>query len=156
MATNFLSDLFGAKTRLYKSTQDLQSGEGVFNHLLVNRFLDAVALSFQATHNCGSDFVPAEAFLAAVRKQLKAIGNHKDDRYQYKADGIVKMAAFRDIELLLVETSGPFADTDKTKANFGHHKGTFGALAMLKTIADEFNYAELVVFLTNPLTPLSL
>lgn len=56
------------------------------------------------------------------------------------------MNIIRNLEILLVETSGPFANTDKTKSNFDHHKGTFGTLAKLKTIADESNYADIDVF----------
>ncbi|CAO3657461.1 unnamed protein product [Mucor hiemalis] len=108
--------------------------------------MDSVALSIQSTHNCGSDFIPGEAYLCAIKKQLKGIVNYKGDRFQYKADGIIKMMNIRNLEILLVETSGPFANTDKTKSNFDYHKGTFATLAMLKTIADEFNYADIDVF----------
>ncbi|ORE07283.1 hypothetical protein BCV72DRAFT_205841 [Rhizopus microsporus var. microsporus] len=33
-----------------------------------------------------------------------------------------------------------------TKINFNHHKDMFGALAMLKTIADEIKYTSLDYF----------
>jgi hypothetical protein len=56
------------------------------------------------------------------------------------------MISIRYLELLLVETSCSYANIDKTKPNFDHHKGTSGALAMLKTIADEFNYALIDIF----------
>jgi hypothetical protein len=49
------------------------------------------------------------------------------------------MVNIRNLELLLVETFGHYGNTDKTKAKSDHHKGTSGTLAMLKTIADEFN-----------------
>lgn len=145
-AVDFLNDIFLSALRLYKSKQDLTSSESVFNHLLIYRFMDSVALSIQNKHDCGSDFIPGEAYLSALKKQLKDIGNYKDDWFQYKADGIIKMISIRDLELLLVETSGPYANIDKTKSNFDHHKGTFGTLAMLKTIADEFNYAQIDIF----------
>jgi hypothetical protein len=124
----------------------LDSSESVFNHLLVYRFMDAVALSIQNKHDCESDFVPDEAYLSAIKKQLKDIGNYKDDRFQYKADGIIKIIGIRSLEILLIETSGSYANNDKTKINFDHHKGTFGALAMLKSIADERSYAQIDVF----------
>ncbi|KAI9476597.1 MAG: hypothetical protein EXX96DRAFT_652202 [Benjaminiella poitrasii] len=119
---------------LDSTKQDLTSCESVFNHLLVYRFIDSVALSIQNKHDCGSDFIPGEAYLSA------------DDRSQYKADGIIKMINIRDTEILLVETSGSYAKMDKTKSNFDHHKGTFGALAILKTTADEFNCAQIAIF----------
>ncbi|KAI8975323.1 hypothetical protein BDF20DRAFT_599579 [Mycotypha africana] len=104
--------------------------------------MDSVALSIQNKHDCGGDFIPGEACLSAVKKQLKDSGHLKDDRFQYNADGIIKLINVRNLELLLVETSGSYAKIDKAKSNFDHHKGTFGTLAMLKTIADEYNHAE--------------
>ncbi|KAI9027405.1 hypothetical protein CLU79DRAFT_885243 [Phycomyces nitens] len=145
-AVDFLSDIFLSILRLYKSKQDLTSNESVFSHLLVYRFMDSVAISIQNNHDCGSDFIPREVYLSVVKKRLRDIGSYKGDRFQYKADGIIKMINIRGLELLLVETSGPYGSIDKTKSNFDHHKWTFGTLAMLKTIADEFNYAEISVF----------
>ncbi|KAG1466472.1 hypothetical protein G6F56_004682 [Rhizopus delemar] len=78
-AVDFLNDIFLSALRLYKSKQDLTSSESVFNHLLIYRFMDSVALSIQNKHDCGSDFIPGEAYLSAVKKQLKDIGNYKDD-----------------------------------------------------------------------------
>jgi hypothetical protein len=49
-------------------------------------------------------------------------------------------------ELLLLETSGHFSDTDKTKSKLDHHKGMFGILAMLKYIVDNFPFGSVETF----------
>ncbi|KAI7906349.1 uncharacterized protein BX663DRAFT_529133 [Cokeromyces recurvatus] len=50
-----------------------------------------------------------------------------DDRNMYKADGVIR------IDILFLETSHHFVSTDQRKSKIDHHKGLFGALAMLKT-----------------------
>ncbi|KAG1164837.1 hypothetical protein G6F46_002321 [Rhizopus delemar] len=54
----------------------------------------------------------------------------------------------KEIEILLLETSGSFNNKDKVKINFDHHKGMFGSLAILKTIADEFYFTSADTFKT--------
>lgn len=71
-----------------------------------------------------------------------------DDKSQYKADGIIKLFKMKEIEILLLETSGSFNNKDKVKINFDHHKGMFGSLAILKTIADEFYFTSADTFKT--------
>jgi hypothetical protein len=65
---------------------------------------------------------------------LKELGLQVDDKSQYKADGIIKLFKMKEIEVLFLETSGFFGNKGKVKINFDHHKGTFGSLAILKTI----------------------
>jgi hypothetical protein len=48
----------------------------------------------------------------------------------------------KELEILLLETSGSFGNTDMAKINFDHHKGTFGCLAMIKLIVDEYYCAS--------------
>lgn len=67
-----------------------------------------------------------------------------DDRNMYKADGLIRMY----LEILLLETSHHFGSTDHRKSKFDHHKGLFGSLSVLKTIADEYQYASLQTFKT--------
>jgi hypothetical protein len=43
----------------------------------------------------------------------------------------------KELELLVLETSSNFIWKEKPKVSFDHYKGLFGALAMLKRIADE-------------------
>jgi hypothetical protein len=52
----------------------------------------------------------------------------------------------REIEVLLLETSGSSGNNDKVKINFDHHKGVSDALAMLKCISDEFAYGSVKKF----------
>lgn len=71
---------------------------------------------------------------------------HKDDRNHYNADGIVRLAGLNDLEVSLLGTSGELRNEDKIKINFDHHKGSFGALAMLKTLADTYKYGTVEDF----------
>lgn len=76
-----------------------------------------------------------------MTKQLKTLGHFVDDKSQYTSDSLFKLFGLKDIELLLVEVSGCF--NNKVKLNFDYHKGMFGALAMIKSIADKYEYASI-------------
>lgn len=69
-----------------------------------------------------------------------------DEKSCYKTDGLIKVFGFKKLELLVLETSGPYENTDRVKLKFDHHKGMFGMLAMLKTIADEYHFASVENF----------
>ncbi|KAG1443354.1 hypothetical protein G6F56_010698 [Rhizopus delemar] len=81
-----------------------------------------------------------------MSRQLKAVNLYVDDKNQYKSDGLVKLFGLNKLELLLLETSGSFSNKDKNKGKLDHHKGVYGALAMLKCIADDYQYATLKTF----------
>ncbi|EIE81514.1 hypothetical protein RO3G_06219 [Rhizopus delemar RA 99-880] len=61
-------------------------------------------------------------------------------------DGLIKLYDLKQLEILLLGTSGSFGNTDMVKIYFDHHKGTFRCLAMLKVLADEFFYASEEIF----------
>lgn len=69
-----------------------------------------------------------------------------DDRTKHKADGLIRMYGYKRLEILLLETSSYFGSTDQPKSKFDHHKSLFGTLAMLKTIADDYQYGALATF----------
>ncbi|KAG1047364.1 hypothetical protein G6F43_010184 [Rhizopus delemar] len=79
-----------------------------------------------------------------MTKQLKTLGHFVDDKSQYTSDSLFKLFGLKDIELLLVEVSGCF--NNKVKLNFDYHKGMFGALEMIKSIADKYEYASIDQF----------
>lgn len=81
-----------------------------------------------------------------MKRQLKTYNLYIDDKSQYKSDGLIKLFGLKERELLLLETSGCFINKDKSKTNFDHHKGVFGALAMLKCIADDYTFASIEKF----------
>ncbi|CEG71361.1 hypothetical protein RMATCC62417_07106 [Rhizopus microsporus] len=81
-----------------------------------------------------------------MSKQLKLSGQQEDDRNCYKADGVFRLLKLCNIEVLLLEASGAYGSTDKTKKPFDHHKGMFGMLPMLKSTLDEFRYASVEIF----------
>ncbi|KAI7871210.1 hypothetical protein BDF14DRAFT_1719393 [Spinellus fusiger] len=64
----------------------------------------------------------------------------------YKADDLIKLHKLKQIEVLLLETSSHFRSDDGVKSSFDYHKGLFGVLAMLKTVADEFYLGSEKVF----------
>ncbi|KAG2235991.1 hypothetical protein BDF21DRAFT_490048 [Thamnidium elegans] len=118
------------------------SKRSTFNSLLIYPFLEAVTIG-TTLNQYGAEFKVDECALKSMSKQLKELKIEEDDKSQYKADGIIKLFKMKEIEVLLLETSGSFDHKDRIKINFEHHKGMFGSLAILKTIADEFNYASL-------------
>lgn len=78
--------------------------------------------------------------------QLRESCGVVDEKSQYKSDGLLKLYEYKDLEILLLETSGLFNNTDKVEVNFDHHKGFYGILAMLKNIADEYSFASVDSF----------
>jgi hypothetical protein len=69
-----------------------------------------------------------------------------DESTLYKADGIMSLYGFNRLEVLLLETSGHFDSSDNSKSSFDHHKGLFGALSMIKAIADNYSFGSLETF----------
>lgn len=87
-----------------------------------------------------------QPYLKSMSRQLKTFNLSIDDKNQYKSDGLIKLFGFKELELLLLETSGCLINKDKNKINFDHHKGMFGTLAMLKCIADDYAFASIEHF----------
>lgn len=105
--------------------------------------------------NSKAEFQSGQPRLDSMSKQLKAINIFVDERYCYKTDGLIKLFGLKKLELLVLETSGHFNNTDRVKLNFDHHKGIYGMLSMLKCIADDYCFgsveklAEVKVFFLN-------
>ncbi|KAI8144736.1 hypothetical protein BJV82DRAFT_57723 [Fennellomyces sp. T-0311] len=81
--------------------------------------------------------------------QLQESNALQDDRSMYKADGILRCKDPKNghnMELALLETSKAYDAASPTKFNYDFHKGMYGSVAMLKTIADRFRYASFKVF----------
>lgn len=85
-----------------------------------------------------SYFFPGEEELQAMTKRLSRMTREIDHRKHYKADGVIRNSKFKGLEVLLVETAGPFGKTDNRKTSFDNVKGMFALLSMLKTIADQY------------------
>ncbi|CEG82389.1 hypothetical protein RMATCC62417_16464 [Rhizopus microsporus] len=139
---DFLEAIFRAYHDIYSCKQDIEDGEATFNDLLIVPFLKAIANVIAKETSSGAEFKVGEAPLIAMKKQLK----NDDDVNLYRAYSIIKLYSLRELEILLLETSCHFGSKDKTKASFDHHKGLFGALSMLKFIADEFYLGTIEVF----------
>lgn len=96
--------------------------------------------------SCKIDFKPGEATLEAMKYQVKATRICKDENYQYKADGLIKLYGIKKLEILLMETSSFFGSKDRCKHSSDHHKGVYGVVAMLKTIGDSFEFGTISTF----------
>ncbi|KAG1445994.1 hypothetical protein G6F46_010677 [Rhizopus delemar] len=144
-AFDFLEDIFRATYKAYSSHQDIGSSEAVFNQLFVYPYLEVVAKSVK-DYKCKADFIHGGAYLDSKTKRLKSLGCYINDKCQYKSDGLIKLYGTKKLKILLFETSGSLNNTDNVKINFDHHKGTFGSLALLKCIADEFFFASVEKF----------
>ncbi|EIE84365.1 hypothetical protein RO3G_09075 [Rhizopus delemar RA 99-880] len=144
---SFLENIFRGTYRLHTSNVDLKHGESTFNSLLLYPFIEAVA-DFVSENMAWSKagFRNGEAPLVSMHKQLENTELYQNDNYNYFAYGIIKLYGLKKIEVLLLETSGSFGNTDKSKISYDHHKGLFGALVMLKNIADEFPLASMKAF----------
>lgn len=72
--------------------------------------------------------------LESMSKQLEANGIFVDEKSCYKSDGLMKLFGFKKLEMLVLETSGHFGNTDRVKLKFDHHKGVLGMLTILKSV----------------------
>lgn len=79
-------------------------------------------------------------------ERLQAGRENLGDDVVYFADGVVRAPEFSNLEIMLLETSNALdACTDRKKA-VDFHKEFYGAVAMLKTIADTHKAADLDLF----------
>lgn len=109
-------------------------------------FLKAVAVAVAAEFGAAkTDFCYSEVCLEATSTQLKALNRMIDGRNKYNADRLIRMHGYKNLEILLPETSSYFGCSDQSKSKFDHHKGLFGSLAIVK-IADEYQYTSITTF----------
>ncbi|OBZ89004.1 hypothetical protein A0J61_02955 [Choanephora cucurbitarum] len=73
--------------------------------------------------------------------------SQNDEKSQCKTDGSIQVSDLKSLELLLIQISSCFGNTDKTNLNFDHHKGMFGAFSVLKCISDDFSFASVEDFI---------
>ncbi|KAI8327842.1 hypothetical protein EDC96DRAFT_531244 [Choanephora cucurbitarum] len=147
IAMKFVQGIFNASYNLYKTKQNIKEFESIFNDLYIYPYLKITANAlFETREKSQSEFTVGEIPLKAMSTQLDSAGLYRDDAGQYKADGIITLYGIHRLEILLLETSSHFGCTDRSKISFDHHKGLFGALSMLKTIADTFYFASIEQF----------
>jgi hypothetical protein len=88
-----------------------------------------------------------KAPLQAMFNQLKHLEFYNEESRCYLANGIIKLYGMQNTNVLLLETSGCFGNTDRSKISFDRHKGLYGALfSMTKSIADKFCKATMLIF----------
>ncbi|KAI7858097.1 hypothetical protein BDC45DRAFT_434229 [Circinella umbellata] len=122
---------------IYQAEADLSHSETMMNELITRPSLK-FALCAISGDTRGLGFFPREEQLLSMTKQLKNNNTQYDERLCYKSDA----KTGGNMELVLLETSNSYDDTTNKKVNFDFHKGMFGTVAMLKTIADKYNYAS--------------
>jgi hypothetical protein len=86
-------------------------------------------------------FFPGEIKLNCASKTVKGEG--------FKADGIIRATEFA-LELLILETSGAFDNTDRNKFAFDHVKGSCCMKMMLSALANRFRHASYETFSQVP------
>lgn len=128
---------------IYKAKADLTHSEIKLNTCVIWPAMKASINAIDTNHHL--HFYPGEERLISMERQLKAAGH--DEQVCYKADGIIKAMLERsELEILILETSNALDATTPTKRAFDFHKAMFGAVAMLKSIADRYKYADFSVF----------
>ncbi|KAG1468825.1 hypothetical protein G6F56_003613 [Rhizopus delemar] len=141
----FLEEFLIQVVKGYEAPYDYDSNEDAFNQAFVWPYLDLIGKTLNS-NNCKGYFVQGQPCLVSMGRQLKATSAIVDETLQYKSDGLIKLFGLKNLELLLLETSGHFSNTDKVKIKLDHHKGMYGILAMLKCIADDFPFASVEAF----------
>ncbi|CAO3692118.1 unnamed protein product [Rhizopus stolonifer] len=143
----FIENIFQAIYNFHTMFKDIHDGETELNNLFLFPLLKAVALTVAAELGAvKTDFCYGEVCLEAMSTQLKALDMMVNGRYKYNADGLIRMYGYKNLEILLPETSSYSGCGDQSKSKFDQHKDFFGSLAMIKTIADEYQYASISTF----------
>lgn len=62
------------------------------------------------------------------------------------AKQMIKLFGLKKLEVLLLETSSHFSNSDNIKIKLDHHKGMHDILALLKGIVDEFSFTSVEKF----------
>jgi hypothetical protein len=70
-----------------------------------------------------SYFVPGEEEFAVMTAQLKKMGLKEDKRKIYKANGVMRLAEYSDLEVLVLEIAGAFDHGDQAKITLDNFKG---------------------------------
>ncbi|OBZ82694.1 hypothetical protein A0J61_09256 [Choanephora cucurbitarum] len=138
----FLNDFFLATYHMYQSLATPFHSESVFTYCLILPYLEMIAFHLSEIGDLKAACLPGEETLLSMSKCLK----EKNGHFVYLADGVLRLQNLHDVELLLLEVSGTFLNTDMSKINFDHHKGMFGTLSMLKNIAKQFKYGDIKLF----------
>lgn len=115
-----------AKHIFSKDGNHVDDSEIIYNHRLIWPCLESVTDAM--TTDTLARFSPGEVNLQSF--------NTLDDNY--KADGILK---FDTIEVLLLETSGPYNCNDEPRSAYDHIKCVFGLLSMFKTVISKYPFA---------------
>ncbi|ORE04883.1 hypothetical protein BCV72DRAFT_277101 [Rhizopus microsporus var. microsporus] len=97
-------------------------------------------------HQYAPYFVPEEEKLTSVTTYLIKIGVKVDKRMNYKADDVVRLTRLQNLEVMALETADPYDRQEQTKAASDNSKGMLVLLAMLKTVGDTFENAEVEQF----------
>jgi hypothetical protein len=84
-----------------------------------------------------------EAFLTSMTTLLLQTDLKKKKNEGYKTDGII---SYKNDDSSLLKVCGFFGNSMKSKIQYDRHKGLYGLLGMLKTIANKYNYSSLVTF----------
>lgn len=88
-------------------------------------------------------FIPGETRLQAIKFELERRGLSASN--YYNADGVL-IDKSCDMELALLETSGPFGLKDITRETTDHVKAAYGLLAMIHKAAYSYIYADADIF----------
>lgn len=111
---------------------DLTESETTYCHHAIWPFLRTVLKFLDVPENMAYNFKIGETPLSAK------LG---PDDTTYKADGTILLEK-EDVEILLLEATGPYSKRDLSKHACDYVKGSFGCTAMLKTILRKYKCAD--------------
>ena len=135
--------LFSAE-QIYDDVGDtLSESESCLNHNLISPCLQACTRMLR-TKKYDITYLPGEIELNSITEQLNQEGLY-DSRYQYKADGKIKVNTSKQ-EILILEVSSALDQATQEKINFDHSKAMFGMLSILKTLASKYKYGSFESF----------
>ncbi|KAG1139547.1 hypothetical protein G6F37_005795 [Rhizopus arrhizus] len=122
----FLEEFLNQAHQMYKSPVKHDSNEDAFNQLYTWPYLQLIGNNISIDEYKGY-FIQDQPVLQSMGRHLKETPVFVDEKSQYKSDGLVKVSNLKDLEILLLESSGHFSNSDKC-------------------IADEYSFASVAKF----------
>ncbi|KAG0737745.1 hypothetical protein G6F23_010155 [Rhizopus arrhizus] len=140
-----IKDICKVMAKVFLKRPSITRSEAIYNTNVIFPCFEAV-LAMMKKNGHAPYFVPGEDELEAMTAQLKKWDKKQTSEKIYKADGIIRLETYMNLEVLILETAGAFGHEDCTKTAFDNSKGMFALLSMLKTIADKYKHASVEEF----------
>lgn len=138
-------NVFLYRYKTYEAPIDHDSDEDAFNQLFLWPCLHLIWKSINA-HDCKGYFCTRATIFGEYEPSSKGYRGFFEWEIPMQNRWYNKAFWLKKLEVLLLETSSHFSNSDNIKIKLDHHKGMHDILALLKGIVDEFSFTSVEKF----------